>query len=283
MLSLRARAVILCMAAFAAVFPVSAREIAITFDDLPYVLPSRTSPAEGVAQVHAVNEALAAHRMVATGFAVGSQTGWRSRRAIAAFADAGHTIGNHSWSHPDYGTLTPEAFREETLRTDEALAPWIGARRFYRFPFLREGETQQTKAAAEAVLAALGYVNVPVTIDTDDWRYNADYLDALDQGDEAAAAEVAAAYVVHIQERTRHFEVLAQDALGREVPHILLLHMNRINADHLETLLDWYAAEGWRFVPVEEALRDPLFAMPDLYAGPRGLSQIERVMGRPSE
>lgn len=65
--------------------------------------------------------------------------------------------------------------------------------------------------------------------------------------------------------------------------YILLLHVNEINADHLGDLLDWYAAQGWTFVTVEEALADPLHAMPDLYAGPRGLLQIERVIGHPSK
>ncbi|MEM7728781.1 MAG: polysaccharide deacetylase family protein [Pseudomonadota bacterium] len=263
--------------------PGAAREIAITLDDLPYVLPSRTSPSEGLTQVRAVNAALAAHGVSATGFAIGGQIGWRSRRAVSAFVEAGHTVGNHSWSHPDYGTLTPDQFLEETQRTDEALSRWIGESRLYRFPFLREGETEEAKAAADQVLAELGYVNVPVTIDTDDWRYNADYLNALDRDDEAAAAEIADAYLAHMRERTLHFEALAEDTIGREVPHILLLHMNRINADHLGALLDWYAAEGWTFVTVEEAMRDPFYAMPDLYAGPRGLSQIERVIGRPIE
>ncbi|WP_208352827.1 polysaccharide deacetylase family protein [Pseudaestuariivita rosea] len=262
---------------------VNAREIAITLDDLPYVQPSRTSPSEGLAQVQAVNTALAAHDIIATGFAIGVQIDRESRQAMNAFAKAGHTVGNHSWSHPDYGTLTPEAFHEETQRADEILSQWMGENRFYRFPFLREGETEEAKLAADAVLAELGYLNVPVTIDTDDWRFNQDYLKALDIGNKAAASEIAMAYVAHIQERTRHFEALAQEAVGRKVPHILLLHMNRLNADHLDTLLDWYAAEGWTFVTVEKALSDPLYTMPDLYSGPRGLSQIERVIGRQSE
>ena len=263
--------------------PAAAREIAITLDDLPYALPSRTSPSEGLGQVRAVVEALDAHGITATGFAVGGQIGWRSRRALNAFAEAGHTVGNHSWSHPDYGTLTAEAFREETARTDEALSRWMGESRLYRFPYLREGETEEAKAAAEDVLTELGYVNAPVTIDTDDWRFNADYLDALEAGDGFAAAEVAEAYLAHMRERALHFEALAQEAVGRDIPHILLLHMNRINADHLDALLDWYAAEGWNFVAVEDALADPFYSLPDIYAGPRGLSQIERVMGRKSE
>lgn len=142
-----------CLAVLSMTPPTAAREIAITLDDLPYVMPSRTSPSEGLTQVRAVTEALAVHGVVATGFAVGGQIGWRSRRAVSAFAEAGHTVGNHSWSHPDYGTLTIDQFREETQRTDETLSRWIGESRLYRFPFLREGETEAAKAAADEVLS----------------------------------------------------------------------------------------------------------------------------------
>lgn len=267
----------------AAAMPATAQEIAITLDDLPYVMPSRTSPEQGLGYVQHINAALAQHDITATGFAVGQMINARSRPALQAFKDAGHTVGNHSWSHLDYGTLTLDAFRAETRRTDAVLAPWIDGARYYRFPYLKEGESEAAKAAATAVLAGLGYQNVPVTIDNDEWRFNADYLDAIDAGDKAAADQIADAYLAHMKERTAHFQTLAQTALGRDVRHILLLHMNRINADHLGRLLDWYDAEGWRFITVAEAMTDPVFSAPDLYAGPRGLSQIERVMGRKSD
>ncbi len=200
--------------------------IAIILDDLPYVMPSKTTPAEGLRYVQAINSALHAHK---------------------------------------------------------ALSSWITKPHYYRFPYPREGETEHAKAQANDLLTDLGYQNVPVTIDNDAWQFNADYMQAIDNGDTAAMDRVADAYVVHMQERTAHFQTLAHTALGRDVDHILLLHLNRINADHLVTLLDWYAAEGWTFITVEEALTDPLYSAADLYAGPRGLSQIERIMGRKSD
>ena len=151
--------------------------------------------------------------------------------------------------------------------------------KYYRFPFLREGKTEKTKSIAEKVLQSHGYVNVPVTIDTDDWRFNLEYVDALEINDQRGARALAKAYLAHMKERTAHFQTLSLDVMGRDVSHILLLHMNKINADHLKDLLAWYAAEGWSFITVERALRDPLFAAPDIYTVPRGLSQIERVLG----
>lgn len=259
--------------------PLHAQHIAITLDDLPYVLRSRTTPQEGMKIVRDVNAALKAHDIIAMGFAIGNQINKETAPAMDAFARAGHTVGNHSWSHPDYDTLTRWSFWRETRRTDRALRPWMQDQKYYRFPFLREGKTDKTKRAAEKVLENQGYTNVPVTIDNDEWRFNLDYVNALDMGDQRGAQRIAKEYLAHMKERTTHFQALAKQGLGRDVSHILLLHMNKINADHLEDLLAWYAANGWTFITVEQALRDPLFTAPDIYTVPRGLSQIERVLG----
>ncbi|MEM8658044.1 MAG: hypothetical protein AAGF22_08095, partial [Pseudomonadota bacterium] len=81
---------ILCAAltliSLAAAGVAQAQQVAITLDDLPYVLPSRTTPAEGLAQVAAINRALAEHGITATGFAVGAQLTRRSRPALQSFA-----------------------------------------------------------------------------------------------------------------------------------------------------------------------------------------------------
>lgn len=260
-------------------YPATAQQLAITLDDLPYVMPSRMTPEQGVEIVTKVNDGLAVHGIIATGFVFGQQVNEKTRPALVAFAEAGHTIGNHSWSHADYGTLTARQFRRETRRTDRVIAEWLDGPRYYRFPYLREGPTEAAMDKATRILSDLGYVNVPVTIDNDEWRFNAEYVDALEAGDTGAAQKIAKAYLRHMQERTIHFQTLARMHFGRDVKHILLLHMNRINADHLGALLGWYKARGWTFISVDEALTDPIFTAPDLYAGDKGLSQIERVLG----
>lgn len=257
----------------------AATDIAITIDDLPFVLPSQTAPEAGLKQARDVTKALAKHQITATGFVVGSQLKRTSRPALMVFAQAGHTLGNHTWSHPDFDSLTARQFRREVKRTDKALKELPQYQRLFRFPYLREGKTPVHWQTGQNELADLGYQNVPVSIDNDDWKFNADYIAALKEGDHLMAADIANAYIEHMKERSLHFDALATSATGREVAHILLLHLNQINADHLKTLLDWYAAQGWEFVTVNEALNDPIYSMPNLYFGPQGLSQIERILG----
>ncbi|WP_037294335.1 polysaccharide deacetylase family protein [Roseobacter sp. CCS2] len=257
----------------------SPSRVAITVDDLPYVTFGGASPEDGLRYSESIVSALGEHGIVATGFVIGRNINAETRPALQAFADAGHMIGNHSWSHPDYGNLTPDEFLEETRQTDEVLAEWIDGPKYYRFPYLRQGETAAKREAAIEILTNLGYQNVPVTIDNDEWQFNADYTEAMADGDTDAAAIIGQNYLAHMQERTSHFQTLAVDELGGDVDHILLVHLNQINADHLGTLLDWYEAQGWTFITVDEALAHPVFSRAELYEGPRGLSQIERILG----
>ena len=260
--------------------PLQAQQIAITIDDLPFVLRSRTTPQEGMKIVHDINAAMKPHKIVATGFAIGRQIDDETIPVMDAFTAAGHKVGNHSWSHPDYDTLTRWAFRREVRRTDRALQAWMQGPKYYRFPFLREGKTEKSRRIADTVLKNQGYVNAPVTIDNDEWQFNLEYVDALEMGDQSEAKRIAKAYLDHMKERTAHFQSRAVLGMSRDVSHILLLHMNKINADHLDDLLEWYADTGWTFITLDQALRDPLFSAPETYTGAKGLSQIERVLGK---
>lgn len=249
--------------------------IAISVDDLPYVKFGGASPKDGLRYAENITSFLREHSIVATGFVVGQNINAATLPALQAFSDAGHTIGNHSWSHPDYGTLTRAEFLDETRRTDEALADWIKGPRYYRFPYLREGETAVKREAAQQILNDLGYRNVPVTIDNDKWIFNADYMAAIADGDANTAAIIAQKYLLHMQERSSFYQQLAINELGGDVDHVLLIHLNRINADHLGSLLDWYYDQGWTFITVDEALAHPVFLRPDLYEGPLAFLRLK--------
>ncbi len=277
------RWIALCIWGALLAVPCAAREIAITIDDLPYLTPSKISPEAGLAQVAAITGSLARYDIQAVGFVLGAQVTKATRPALDAFAQAGHVIGNHSWSHSDYGEQWLWQFRGETRRTDTLLQPWLGSQKFYRFPYLREGRTARAQQRAHQVLTDMGYRNARVTIDTQDWTFNAAYVAALAEGDRSEAQRVALDYLAHMKERTAHYETLAQDAFDRDIKHILLLHLNQINADHLGDVLDWYASEGWSFISLDEALSDPVYALPDKSIGPWGLGHLERVLGLGSE
>jgi peptidoglycan-N-acetylglucosamine deacetylase len=87
--------------------------VALTFDDGP-------GP-----DTEAILDALAAHRVRAAFFMVGSQVEQcpHIARRIAA---EGHEIGNHSFSHPMFISQTPRQTREQLARTQAAIEDATG-------------------------------------------------------------------------------------------------------------------------------------------------------------
>jgi peptidoglycan/xylan/chitin deacetylase (PgdA/CDA1 family) len=77
------------------------------------------------------------------------------------------TLGNHSYTHRDFRTLTPAGIRDELQRTEAAIAPYCSQtmRPFFRPP---------NGGSNDAVLAAVGAAGYRYTVtwdvDTIDWR-----------------------------------------------------------------------------------------------------------------
>ena len=99
-------------------------ELALTFDDGPN--PACTPR---------LLDTLAAHDVHATFFMVGRYA--QSEPALVRrIAQAGHLIGNHSWSHPNLALTEPSRVREELARTSDTLQQITGQPvRYFRPPF----------------------------------------------------------------------------------------------------------------------------------------------------
>ena len=249
--------------------------IAVTIDDLPWVGPVRPneSVGDGVGRIMA---ALEAHGAPATGFAVCNRVSGEAP-VLRRWVGAGLGLGNHSTTHRHLDALSPKEWEEDVAGCRDVLAAIPGASRWFRYPFLQRGRTPERRDAGREALRRLGLDVAPVTIDTSEWALVEPYVTALRAGDEARAAEIAAAYVDHVVTATRHFRAVATARVGRPTAHVLLLHANALAADHLGALLDALTSDGARFVTLDEALRDPIYALPDDYAGPVGLSWLYRI------
>ncbi|MFJ8622506.1 polysaccharide deacetylase family protein [Kitasatospora sp. NPDC093550] len=86
----------------------------------------------------------------------------RHPRAVRAIAAAGHGLGNHSYSHPDFTTLGPEQARAEVRRADTAIRRAAGTEPlpFFRFPY------SATTPEGIATVNGLGYADLEFTADT---------------------------------------------------------------------------------------------------------------------
>jgi peptidoglycan/xylan/chitin deacetylase (PgdA/CDA1 family) len=257
--------------------------MAVTVDDLPPHHPG------GLAEMGRINDAVLAalgrHRVSAVGFVNESRLEPAAERParlglLRAWLDAGHDLGNHTYSHPDLSRVPLDAYERDVLRGDPAIRDLLAERgrapRWFRHPYTHTGPTREVRAAFEAFLKEHGYAVAPFTVENADYVFELARGDAAARGDRAAVERLRAAYVDYTLFVVEQMEALARDTFGREVPQVLLVHGNRTNADALGEVLDRLAGRGYRFVTLDEALADEAWRTPDEFVGPRGPSWLFR-------
>lgn len=255
------------------------REIAVTIDDLPVVGFWEMTPEAQRAVFNNVTDIFAKFGIKSEAFVVGKDVGVLPASYLDSFVSRGHTLHNHTFSHFNLNEKTVEEFIEDIEKGEKAILRWQKGTRYFRYPMLVQGDTLEKRRAVEDYLRAKKYTIAPVTIDTSDWKYNEEFSAALKVKDFAKANEVGQAYIDNVKKNTDYAEKLSRGHLGRQVRHILLIHMNHINSAYLAQILDWYRENGWKFISLEEALQDPVYAQKDNYLGKWGTTWLQMLFG----
>ncbi|OGN50007.1 MAG: polysaccharide deacetylase, partial [Caulobacterales bacterium RIFOXYA1_FULL_67_7] len=272
------------------------RRIAVTFDDLPYQA-SETALCDPAELMRLTTDFVAMLKPLdtqGTAFVNEGKVCEPTRvstlpTALGAWLDGGLDLGNHSFSHINIHRTTAEAYLADVDAgapiTRAALETRGRTLRWFRHPYLFTGETQEKHDAIAAGLAQRGYTVAPVTIDNNDWMFGDVYRKAEQLGDEALKRRIGEAYVAHMTTVLDFFEPYSAELTGgREPAQILLLHANSLNQDWYPQIHALYLARGYRFVTLEQALSDPIYAHEDRYVRANGISWLHRwtsTEGRP--
>jgi len=249
------------------------REVAVTIDDLPL-----NGPQFGAERLRAMTDRLLAgitrHRIPAVGFVnesllyVANETDARIA-ILKSWSDAGVELGNHTFSHVSFRSVTPAEYQDDFVRGDaltRMLAKQKGQKpRYFRHPYLHMGPTAEVEKSFQSFIAERGYRIAPVTVDSMDWMFLAAYSKARAAGDAAALRRVADEYLKYVGLRFDFSERVSAELFGRPIRHVLLLHANELNADHFDGLVKVMSDRGYRFISLEEALSDPAYRPPDRY------------------
>lgn len=268
----------LCGAAAAAPMQ-PGRAVAITFDDLPFA----SVPTEDDDYLEKMTARLLQRVQAAQVPAVGFVNEMKLYREgtldpvrvnlLRSWIRAGFELGNHTYSHPSLNRVPLAAFEADLLRGETVIRPLMQSEgktlRWFRHPFLHQGTTPEVRAAFRDFLAAHGYAVAPVTVNNSEWVFATAYARAQAEGDEAAARRIGAAYVPYMEAIFTQAEQLAIDLFGRPIRHVLVLHANSLNADYFDALAAMLRQRGYRFITLDDALRD------SAYASPLGISGIE--------
>jgi peptidoglycan-N-acetylglucosamine deacetylase len=184
------------------------------------------------------------------------------KRLLSAWDEAGHLIGNHTYSHRDFHApdVTLESYQEDILRAEALLKQFSRFQKYIRFPMLKEGDTAAKRDAMRAFLAAQGYRAGYVTIDNSDWVVDQHLTARLRKEPNADLKPYRDFYLEHMWDRARYYDSLARRVLGRPVKHTILTHFNLLNGLFLDDLIGMFKTKGWQRIDAEEAFSDPVFS-----------------------
>lgn len=238
----------------------TAQRLALSFDD---GLDPRAQP-QAAAWNDALLRALTAAQLRSILYPAGIHVDSPAGLALVrAWGEAGHAIGNHTYSH--WNLAAPEvsaaAFIADAQRQEDLVRALPGWTARLRFPYLKEGDTPLKRDQVRRWEAARGYRSGAVSVDASDWYYNARYLAWLERHPGDAAHWLRDAYLAHLQSRARYYDSLSRRLFGRPVGHVLLLHTNAINAAFLPDVIAMFRQAHWTLIDVDAAYADALYSI----------------------
>ncbi|MRW94448.1 polysaccharide deacetylase family protein [Duganella sp. FT80W] len=260
-----------------------AQSVAFTFDDGPRLAETPLlSPAQ---RNQALLDALSAQQVQAALFVTcGNGADRPQGYALAqAWGRAGHVIGNHTMTHLDLNSakVTLAQYQQEVADCDRITSTLAGYRKWFRYTYLREGNTLEKRDGMRDYLRQSGYRDAYVSLDTSDWRLDEKLVDVLRANAQADLTPIRLAYLSHLRQRAEAYRDLSRQLEGRDIPQIMLLHHNLINALWLKDAIQQFKDMGWTIVTPEQAFADAVYQQsPEkLVAGQSLLLSIARSRG----
>lgn len=240
----------------------AAQKLALTMDDLPQNgdLPPGVSRAETAKNVLAILKKR--HVPPVYGFVnakklEGSADGAEALKLWAA----AEPVGNHTYAHMDLEQNTAEAFEREIEEDEPALEllakgdDW----RWLRYPYLHEGDTVEKRRAVRAYLKGRGYRIAQVTLDWEDYLWNFAYARCAAKNDKKSIEWLRSSYLNTASEFLDLGREQAKLIYGRDINHVLLMHLGAFSSMILPEALDLLKKKGFKLVTLEEAESDAAY------------------------
>jgi peptidoglycan-N-acetylglucosamine deacetylase len=261
--------------------PSAPLQVAFTFDDLPAHGPLPPGMARP-AVVHSIVETLKRENMPPVyGFVNGFRVAQYPYQIhiLEAWLAGGNLVGNHTWSHPEFDKLTVEQYEANIVRNEpllRKLAPeseW----RWFRFPYLEEGNTVEKREQLRTWLRQRGYRIAEVSMDFQDYNWNDAYARCAAKHDDVAIQSLHDSYLAAADEAIQVYRGIAQKLYNRDVPYVLLLHVGAFDARMLPELIGLFRTRGSTFVTLQQALADPSYSFDPKVPSPEGNTFNEMV------
>lgn len=239
-----------------------AKRLAITMDDFSLGFNIRLNPREHNERILA---ALAKHNHKAAGFVTGRFVDSAfGNEIVQSWSDAGHLIGNHTYSHMNSSDEPAADIKLDILKNHKLLSKYAAYEKIFRFPYLAEGGSLEKISDYRAFMREHGFQNAAVTIDTIDWFTAGRMESRLKADDKADLEPYRKYYVTAVVTLAEHFQNLAERIGYPNIPHSMLMHHNILNALFLDDVLVALENKGWSLVDAKEAFEHPIYKLEPL-------------------
>lgn len=238
-------------------------QIAITIDDLPQPsLSEKESPKDAIEIHKTIRAAFAKYSVPVTAF-VNSSGIWKFSNskeiveALEAWIVDGHDLANHTYGHKLLSRVGVQTFCEDVKNGEIIIKNLMHKHhkklQFFRYPGLDYGKGQNKKQVV-SYLKAQGYRVAPITVDSEDWKFN-----RLLHKYPSQKEKIIDSYINYLRTSLKFLEEASLKIFKNSIPQILLIHINTLNRLALPRMLEMLHKEfNYQFVNLADALAHPI-------------------------
>ena len=203
-----------------------ANKVVLSFDDGPQS-----------EQTEFILDVLKRHQISGTFFLIGQKAKEHPELVTRIWADGRHTVGNHSWSHPNFHEISVEEQAMEVLKYEEA--PSIGPTpKLFRYPY------GNSSCETNNLLHDRGYRIVGWHIDSCDW--------AFDKAGSVDAKEALSCGVLS-QNRDNFVEHVVSSVRAHKGGIVLMHEIHPNTLKKLDEIITRLKEDGFVFGSIEDS------------------------------
>ena len=197
-------------------------------------------------------------------------------------AEHGISARQSSFLHLDLDNIDVHTYTADIAHQDQILGRWPAflldrQAQDVSLPIPCRGSTLIKRNKVRQYFFSNGYRIAEVTTDYMDWTWTDAYRRCLIHHDEKAI-DWLRAHVNDAADRYLSLSVeMARKLFHRDINQILLIHIGAFDALTLDGILREWRSKGVKLIPLEEALKDPVYKINPNLPNQGGLSFLEQI------
>lgn len=236
------------------------KEVALTFDDAPIGSSQHFDSNSRTEELIKKLKALEVPAVMIFANACRKKDFTSVITQLKKYREAGHLIENHTCSHLRLDDVGFTEFTKDILHGDELLSPLHTGQKFFRYPYLNEGNDTKLRDQTREWLKTNHFKNALVSIDDNDYIFSLKMNEAKRKKKKIDYKKVQELFIKHIISAAQFNDNLAIKTIGRSPKHVLLLHEMDATVMFLDSLVNELRLKGWTIISAEEAFKDSIYS-----------------------